>query len=248
MKKCKSLALLTIIALVINIFAPAIVNADLIIDGKAALEVFQSDESGLATYSGNELKVTIDGNSTYGSFWDNVDVGSNITLEYNLMENYVFDGWYEKNNEVVSTNPTYSFVMESQDYTLRAQISRADGKSARLEANPFWTDFGWHTPDFEVDYRTITVTNNGNLTIKNLTLDYDNTKLDLIYDSNDDVFDSMAPGESFTYQVKPISGAFEIAEYPHDEWILFNGYIDLDEQNQFYHSEAIVEIGINETG
>ena len=212
MKKYKSLALLAIIALVLNICAPTITNADLIENGKAALEVFHSDESGLAMFTGDELKVTVNGNTITGSFWDMIDVGSNVTVEYTVLPNYVFDGWFNNENEIVSTNTTYSFVMGQEDICLRAQISRADGKSARLEADPFWTNFGWNTPDYNLEYKGVTLTNRGNLTIKNISFEYDETKLDIVYD-NSDALNAMEPGQSFTYKVKPISGAFTTEEY-----------------------------------
>ena len=107
MKKYKVLALFAAIALVINICAPTMVNADLIQDGKADLEVMQSDESGLYLYNGEELKVTVDGNTFYGSFWNTIDVGSSVTLEYTTPANYVFDGWLDDRDEVVSKNTTY---------------------------------------------------------------------------------------------------------------------------------------------
>ena len=248
MKKYKVLALFAAIALVINICAPTMVNADLIQDGKADLEVMQSDESGLYLYNGEELKVTVDGNTFYGSFWNTIDVGSSVTLEYTTPANYVFDGWFDDRDEVVSKNTTYSFTMDKEDYRLRAQISRADGKSARLEADPFWTDFGWHTPDYDVNYKTITVTNRGNLTVKDISLVYDNTKLDVVYDQSDPIFTSMAPGDSFSLQVKPISGVFEINEYSHNEWITFDGTINLDGSDKYYHSDAVIEIGVSEDG
>ena len=55
----KVLALFAAIALVINICAPTMVNADLIQDGKADLEVMQSDESGLYLYNGERGKVNL---------------------------------------------------------------------------------------------------------------------------------------------------------------------------------------------
>ena len=247
MKKYKSLALLAIIALVLNICAPTITNADIIENGKAALEVFHSDESGLAMFTGDELKVTVNGNTITGSFWDMIDVGSNVTVEYTVLPNYVFDGWFNNENEIVSTNTTYSFVMGQEDICLRAQISRADGKSARLEADPFWTNFGWNTPDYNLEYKTVTITNRGNLTIKNISFVYDETKLDIVYD-NSDALNAMEPGQSFTYKVKPISGAFTTEEYSQNEWITFDGTINIDGEDKYYHSDAVVEIGVNETG
>ena len=219
MRKQKILAMIAVIAMVFNICIPTIANAT---EEKEYLNVSQFDESGLGEYGPNlNLTVNSDAPEDTGCIWDEYDIGSQITLKYNVPEGYKFVGWKDDFGEIVSTQNPYSFTLT--EYTsLMGCIERIDGKEAILDLRPYPVDFGWNMPNYELDYQTVTVTNQGNVTIKDITASYPN-ELDVICPST-----TLQPGESFEIQVKPVSGEYRIESYKQSDWFNLSGRVEIE--------------------
>ena len=239
MRKQKILAMIAVIAMVFNICIPTIANAT---EEKEYLNVSQFDESGLGEYGPN-LNFTVNSNAPEdtGYIWDEYDIGSQITLKYNVPEGYKFVGWKDDFGEIVSTQNPYSFTLT--EYTsLMGCIERIDGKEAILDLRPYPVDFGWNMPNYELDYQTVTVTNQGNITIKDITASYPN-ELDVICPST-----TLQPGESFEIQVKPVSGEYRIESYKQSDWFNLSGRVEIENNTYWTTGSDRVEIGVSESG
>ncbi|MBR2785411.1 MAG: InlB B-repeat-containing protein [Clostridia bacterium] len=238
MKKQKILAMLVVIAMVFNICVPSFVHAT----DYATLDVSQFDESGLGEYGPNmSISVNSGTPEVTGFIWEDYEVGSQITLSYSIPNGYRFVGWKNDFDEIVSTDNPYTFTLN--EYTsLRGSIERIDGKTAILDLRPYPVDFGWNMPNYDLDYQTVTVTNQGNVTIKDITASYPE-ELDVICPKT-----TLAPGESFNIQVKPVPEMYRIEDYKQSDWLDVSGEVEIDGGTRWAVGSDRVEIGVSASG
>ena len=90
---------------------------------------WESRLHGLIVVSSDESKGTvaiIDGQG-YGA--------QNVTVEATPCDGFVFLGWYDIDDNCLSSSPTYSFTMPANDYTLKALFLSVEENNERLKIN-----------------------------------------------------------------------------------------------------------------
>ena len=241
MKKQKILAMLVVIAMVFNICFPTIIKA---VEETDYLSVSQFDDSGFGAY-GDRLKITVGSETvTDGFYWEECEIGSQVTVEYIVPDGYHFMGWYDYYNgdTLVSTSNPYTFTFE--EYTdLRGRIDREDGKHAFLDCRPQSADFGWNMPNYSLDYQTVTVTNEGNVTIEDVEAYSPFDEVEVQCESI-----TLEPGQSTTIQVKPPEEKYLIEEYKQSGHYVLSGWVMDNGTRVYYTTDAYIEIGVSADG
>lgn len=250
MKKHKSFALIVALTMVLNMVIPMFSNV-LAQEKTGYLEVFQFNTSGVDIYTGQELKANIGGEEIVEGFiWREVTVGTPVTITYTPTEENQFIGWYNDEDELISSELTYSFTMEEGYHSYRATSERKDGTIAMLDVQPYPLDFGYNKPDYDLDYQTFTIENRGNVPVRNIEMYYDDTLVDVkIGNNNYSPIATLDVGDKVEIKAKPISGAFEVDEFDQEEWINIGGdFTTKSGEDYRYNTQQIVRIGVNETG